>query len=67
MGDKIWTPSMMGKKGGKKSVQSRFKGKTKDEISDMMRRVRYSKKDSEYGNAIAARMVSSLHGEETRA
>lgn len=34
---------MMGKKGGKKSVQSRFKGKTKDEISDMMRKVRITK------------------------
>jgi len=35
--------SMMGKKGGKNSVKSRFSGKTKTEISEIMRNVRYSK------------------------
>ena len=32
-----------GKKGGKKSVAKRFKGKTKKEISEMMRKVKLGK------------------------
>jgi hypothetical protein len=38
--------SELGKKGGKKSVESRFKGKSKKQISEIMRKVRYSKTDS---------------------
>ena len=34
----------LGSAGGKKSVQSRFKGKTKDEISESMRMVRFKKR-----------------------
>jgi hypothetical protein len=33
--------SEMGKKGGQKSVESRFKGKSKEEIAEEMRKVRY--------------------------
>ena len=33
---------MLGSRGGKASVKSRFKGKSKKEISDMMRKVRVS-------------------------
>lgn len=60
MGDKIWTPSMMGKKGGKKSVQSRFKGKTKDEISDMMRKVRLTREDNDEIDAGVRDMVEGM-------
>lgn len=35
---------LMGKKGGKNSVKSRFAGKTKKEISDIMKNVRKSNK-----------------------
>lgn len=38
--------SIMGKKGGKKSVKVRFKGKTKKEISEIMKKVRKSKTTS---------------------
>ncbi len=34
----------LGKMGGKKSVQSRFKGKTKKQISEAMKKVRNKKK-----------------------
>lgn len=34
---------LLGSNGGKKSVQSRFKDKTKDEISAMMRSIRLTK------------------------
>lgn len=35
----------LGKKGGKKSVESRFGGKTKSEISEIMRKVRLTKSE----------------------
>lgn len=35
----------LGSLGGKKSVESRFGGKTKEEVSDIMKNVRVSKKD----------------------
>lgn len=38
-----WTPSEMGKKGGKNSVKNRFAKKSKDEISDIMSKVRKGK------------------------
>lgn len=37
--------AQLGKIGGKKSIQVRFSGKSKAEISEIMRNVRYSKKD----------------------
>ena len=37
----------LGRKGGKKSIKSRFAEKTAREISEIMRRVRYGKKRSE--------------------
>lgn len=35
----------LGRRGGKKSAESRFKGKTKEQISETMRKIRYSKSD----------------------
>lgn len=37
----------MAQKGGKASAEKRFEGKTKEEISEQMRKVRYSKKQLE--------------------
>lgn len=37
--------SALGKLGGKKSVKSRFAGKTKEEISQMMSKIRKGKKN----------------------
>lgn len=34
--NKIWTPSEMGKKGGKASAEARLKGKKKEEVSAAM-------------------------------
>jgi hypothetical protein len=56
--------SEMGKKGGKNSVKSRFAGKTKTEISEIMRNVRYSKKDIRYGNDFANMMVETLNSKD---
>jgi len=51
----------LGKAGGKKSVKIRFKGKTKREISDTMRMVRYSKKQHDEMNARGKEFVASLN------
>jgi hypothetical protein len=57
---KQWTPSEMGKKGGKKSVQSRFKGRTKEQISEMMSAIRNSKVDKKHAKAVAEDSVRAL-------
>ena len=41
---KTWTPSEMGKKGGKSSVKKRLGGLSKEEISEKMRQVRLAPK-----------------------
>lgn len=43
MEKKIWTPSEMGKKGGKKSAQTRLGKLTAKERSEAMRKIRFSK------------------------
>ena len=40
-----WTPKTMGKKGGKNSAKKRLSGKTKQEISEIMRKIRKGLKD----------------------
>lgn len=57
---KQWTPAEMGRKGGKKSVQSRFKGRTKEQISEMMSTIRNSKVNKERSKAIAEDSVRAL-------
>lgn len=41
---KTWTPSEMGKKGGKSSVKKRLGGLSKEEVSEKMRQVRLAPK-----------------------
>lgn len=51
----------MGKKGGKKSVESRFAGKTKEEISEIMKGVRKaSKKDQKVWDKMSNEALGSL-------
>jgi hypothetical protein len=51
----------LGKKGGKKSVEARFGGKSKQEISEMMRKVRYSKKELQEMDEMDAEFVKGLN------
>lgn len=45
---KEWTPSEMGKKGGKNSAKKRFAGLTPEQISEKMKKVRnWGKKDTQ--------------------
>ena len=48
-------------RGGKKSVSSRFAGKSKKEISEMMRNVRYSKKELQTADKIADILTKNLN------
>ena len=52
---------MLGSRGGKKSVQVRFAGKSKKEISEIMRKVRYSKKGLKIINEISKEFVDGLN------
>lgn len=51
----------LGKLGGKKSAQSRFSGKSKDEISELMRKVRLSKQDSKDFQKTLSGFVDNLN------
>lgn len=53
--------SELGRIGGKKSAQSRFKGKSKKQISNIMRKVRYSKKDHKVMDKMTKEFVSNLN------
>lgn len=58
--------AQLGSQGGKKSVKSRFKGKTKAEISEMMRGVRlnkitYTKQDHKRMDKMAKEIVKNLN------
>lgn len=50
----------LGSSGGKKSVQSRFNGKTKEQISELMRKVRLSKAESKDFSAGLQDMVNGM-------
>ena len=54
---KKWTPSSMGKKGGKKSASKRLGGKTKQEISEIMRKIR---KGLRKGGIVDEQLVKNL-------
>lgn len=58
---KEMTPAEMGRKGGKRSVKSRFKGMTKKEISDAMRMVRRVRTDKDFTKRMAKGSVESLN------
>lgn len=45
--EKTQAARFLGKLGGKKSVESRFNGKTKEEVSEIMRRVRLGHEDKD--------------------
>lgn len=51
----------LGKLGGKQSVKSRFKGKSKTEISEIMKKVRWTKRDTKKSRKVADDMVDSLN------
>lgn len=60
----------LGSRGGKKSVQARFKGKTKKEISDMMSKVRtkvlwenvkLTEKDAKHAQKVGEETVKALN------
>ena len=53
--------SALGKLGGKKSVESRFKGKTKAEISKMMRKVRYFKREIKEMDTMGKEVLNGLN------
>ena len=55
------TASEMGKKGGKRSAESRFEGKTKEEISEIMRKVRYSKQEREEIKKMGKELVNGIN------
>ena len=52
--------SEMGKKGGKKSAEIRFKNKTKQEISRIMSQVRASKSSIKLSKRIGEENIESL-------
>lgn len=51
----------LGKRGGEQSAKSRFSGKSKAEISEIMRKVRYSKSEIKELDDMADEMVDSLN------
>lgn len=50
----------MARKGGKASANKRLGGKTQSEVSEIMRNIRYSKKDYDRFDKIAKSSVESL-------
>jgi hypothetical protein len=52
--------SQLGKLGGKKSAESRFAGKSKEDISEMMRKVRLTPQESEEFDVAVAAMVEDM-------
>lgn len=63
---KTLTPSEMGRKGGKNSVKSRFKGKSKKEISEMMSRIRLSKSEEKTLDRMTQESVDALNASMKR-
>ena len=55
----------LGKLGGKASVKSRFKGKTKKEISEAMRKVRLTPKENKEFDEMAQEIVDNLNSNVT--
>lgn len=53
--------SHMGKIGGKKSVEKRFDGKSKEEISELMRAVRMTKEQSARFDEALDEVVENLN------
>ena len=51
----------LGKLGGRKSVEKRFLGKGKKEISEMMKRVRWTKKNSKFSQHAAKATAKALN------
>lgn len=51
----------LGKMGGKKSAQSRLNGKSKAEISEMMRKLRYTKEQRVKIKEMSKEMVAALN------
>jgi len=51
----------MAQLGGKASVKKRFKGKTKKQISELMRKVRLSKEEKKEVKEMAGLMVENLN------
>ena len=51
----------LGKLGGKASVKSRFKGKTKEQISEHMRKIRLSKNEKKKFDEMVEGAVKSLN------
>ena len=54
---------LLGSRGGKQSAKSRFDGKTKEEISEIMRKLRYSRKDLKQ---MGEESVEALNRSQTR-
>lgn len=50
----------LGSLGGKKSVAVRFKGKSKSEISEIMRKVRVTKEDQEHIKRIGNETLEAI-------
>jgi len=59
--EKSQAAQFLGRLGGKASVGSRFKGKTKEEVSEIMRKVRYSKKEIKEADEMAKEFVDALN------
>ena len=53
--------SHLGKLGGKKSAEKRFSGKTKEEISAIMRKARLSPDQKKKAGQMAQEMVDNLN------
>ena len=51
----------LGRIGGKASVKSRFAGKTKKDISEIMRNVRLSKKEEKEVDVMVKKMTDNLN------
>lgn len=51
----------LGKLGGKKSVEVRLGGLTKEQKSELMRKVRYSKKQIEESDIMAEEFVNAIN------
>jgi flavorubredoxin len=51
---------LLGSRGGKQSAKKRLEGKTKEEISEIMRKMRYSKKQSETIKEMGENVVEGL-------
>ena len=56
----------LGKLGGRKSVEKRFLGKSKKEISEVMRNVRYTKREKEITDKMALALRDGLNKNMTR-